>query len=154
MFSSCDVRNPSKKCTNGTRVWSVAACATSARSWASCTEAEASSAKPVWRTAITSEWSPKIESPCAASERAATWSTAGVSSPAILYMFGIISSSPCEAVNVVASAPLCSAPCSAPAAPPSLCISTTAGTLPQTLGRSWLDHSSASSAIGEEGVIG
>ena len=57
-----------------------------------------------------------------------------VSSPAILYMFGIISSRPCDAVNVVASAPLCSAPCSAPAAPPSLCISTTAGTVPHTLG--------------------
>ena len=58
-----------------------------------------------------------------------------VSSPAILYMFGIISSRPCEAVNVVASAPPCSAPCSAPAAPPSLCISTTVGTVPQTFGR-------------------
>ncbi len=69
-------------------------------------------------------------------------------------MFGIISSRPCEAVNVVASAPLCSAPCSAPAAPPSLCISTTVGTVPQTFGRPWLDHSSASSAIGDDGVIG
>ena len=69
-------------------------------------------------------------------------------------MFGIISSRPCDAVNVVASAPLCSAPCSAPAAPPSLCISTTDGTPPQRFGRPWLDHSSASSAIGEDGVIG
>ena len=80
--------------------------------------------------------------------------TAGVSSPAILYMFGIISSRPCEAVNVVASAPLCSAPCRAPAAPPSLCISTTEGTVPQTLVFPWLAHSSASSAIGDDGVIG
>ena len=95
-----------------------------------------------------------MDRPCAASERAATWNTAGVSSPAILYMFGIISSRPCEAVNVVVSAPLCSAPCSAPAAPPSLCISTTVGTLPHTFGRPWLDHSSASSAIGDDGVIG
>ncbi len=154
MFSSCDVRNPSKKCTNGTRVDSVAACATSARSWASWTEAEASSANPVWRTAITSEWSPKIDSPCAASERAATWITAGVSSPAILYMFGIIRRRPCDAVKVVASAPLCSAPCSAPAAPPSLCISTTDGTLPQAFGRRALDQSSTRSAIGDDGVIG
>ena len=154
MFSSCEVRNPSKKCTNGTRVASVAACATSARSCASCTDAEASCANPVCRTAITSEWSPKMDSPCAASDRAATCSTAGVSSPAILYMFGIISSRPCDAVNVVASAPFCSAPCRAPAAPPSLCISTTDGTAPQMLGRPWLDHSSASSAIGDDGVIG
>ncbi len=154
MFSSCEVRNPSKKCTNGTRVESVTACATSARSCASWTDAEASSAKPVCRTAITSEWSPKIDSPCAASDRAATCITHGVSSPAILYMFGIISSRPCEAVNVVASAPPCSAPCRAPAAPPSLCISITEGTPPSRLGRLLLDHSSASSAIGDDGVIG
>jgi len=103
---------------------------------------------------MTSEWSPKMDSPCAASDRAATCMTAGVSSPAILYMFGIISSRPCDAVNVVASAPPWSAPCSAPAAPPSLCISTTAGTWPQMLARPWLDHSSASSAMGEDGVMG
>ena len=36
--------------------------------------------------------------------------TVGVSSPAILNMFGIIRNSPCEAVNVVASAPVCSVP--------------------------------------------
>ena len=95
-----------------------------------------------------------MDRPCAASDLAATCSTAGVSSPAILYMFGIIRSRPCDAVNVVVSAPLCRAPCSAPAAPPSLCISTTVGTLPHTLVRPWLDHSSASSAMGEDGVIG
>lgn len=154
VLSSCEVRKPSKKWTNGTRVRRVAACATSARSCASCTEAEASNANPVWRTAITSEWSPKIDSPCAARDRAATCMTAEVSSPAILYMFGIISSRPCDAVNVVASAPPCSAPCSAPAAPPSLCISTTLGTVPHRFGRCRLDHSSASSAIADDGVIG
>jgi hypothetical protein len=69
-------------------------------------------------------------------------------------MFGIISSRPCEAVNVVVRAPLCNAPCRAPAAPPSLCISTIVGTEPQTLGRRAVDHSSASSAIGEDGVMG
>lgn len=37
-------------------------------------------AQPVWRTAITSEWSPKIESACVATVRAATCSTNGVSS--------------------------------------------------------------------------
>jgi len=57
--------------------------------------------------------------------------TAAVNSPAILYMLGIINSSPCDAVKVVVSAPVCSAPCAAPAAPPSCCISTTKGTLPQ-----------------------
>ena len=154
MFSSWEVRNPSKKCTNGTRVAIVAACATSARSWASCTDAEESIANPVCRTAITSEWSPKIDRPCVASDLAATCSTADVSSPAILYMFGIISSRPCDEVNVVDSAPACKAPCSAPAAPPSLCISTTVGTVPQTLVRPRLAHSSASSAIVDDGVIG
>ena len=112
---------------------SVAAWATRARSWASWTEAEASSANPVWRAAMTSAWSQKIESPWAASERAATWNTAGVSSPAILYMLGSIRIRPCEAVKVVVSAPPWSAPCSAPAAPPSLCISTTIGTVPNRL---------------------
>ena len=37
---------------------------------------------------------------------------------------------------------------------PSDCISTTDGTLPHTFVRRWLDHSSASSPIVEEGVIG
>ena len=69
-------------------------------------------------------------------------------------MFGIINNRPCDAVKVVASAPLCKAPCRAPAAPPSLCISTTVGTVPHKLGRCSLDHLSASSAIGEDGVIG
>jgi hypothetical protein len=71
--TSCDVRNPSKKCRNGTRERSVAAWPTSAMSCASCTDAEDSSAKPVCRQAITSEWSPKIESACVAIVRAATW---------------------------------------------------------------------------------
>jgi len=71
-----------------------------------------------------------MDSPCAASDRAATCSTIEVSSPAILYMLGIMRSSPWEAVKVVESAPPCRAPCSAPAAPPSDCISTTVGTVP------------------------
>ena len=103
---------------------------------------------------MTSEWSPKIESACVATVRAATWKTAGVSSPAILNMFGSISSSPWDDVNVVASAPACSAPCTAPAAPPSLCISTTCGTTPQAFGTSCADHASANSPIGVAGVIG
>ena len=154
VFSSWEVRKPSKKWTNGTRVRSVAAWATSAMSWASCTDADARRANPVCRTAMTSEWSPKIDSPWAASDRAATWNTVEVSSPAILYMLGIMSSRPWDAVKVVLSAPPWRAPCIAPAAPPSLCISMTVGTVPQTLARPWLAHSSASSAIVEDGVIG
>ena len=106
------------------------------------------------RVAITSEWSPKIDSACVATARAATWNTVAVSSPAILNMFGSISSRPCDAVNVVVSAPACSAPCTAPAAPPSLCISCTTGTLPQMFGTPSAAHWSASSAIVEDGVIG
>ena len=45
---------------------------------------------------MTSLWSPKIDSACVAIVRAATWMTAGVSSPAILNMLGIISSRPCD----------------------------------------------------------
>ena len=154
VFSSCDVRKPSKKWTNGIRARSVAACATAAMSCDSCTEAELSRQTPVWRMAMTSWWSPKIDRPCVASERAATWNTVDVSSPAIRYRLGIISSRPCDAVKVVDSAPPCSAPCMAPAAPPSDCISMTVGIWPQMLGRRWAAHSSASSAMVELGVIG
>ena len=87
-------------------------------------------AQPVERQAITSEWSPKIDSAWVARVRAVTCMVAGVSSPAILNMLGIISSRPCEAVNVVPKAPACNAPWSAPAAPPSLCSSSTMGNAP------------------------
>jgi hypothetical protein len=43
-----------------------------------------STAQPVPRVAIRSLWSPKIDRPWAARERAATCSTTGVSSPAHL----------------------------------------------------------------------
>ena len=77
-----------------------------------------------------------------------------VSSPAILYMLGIISSRPCDDVKVVPSAPACNAPCSAPAAPPSLCISMTLGTVPQMFFSPTDDQASDDSPMGEEGVIG
>jgi hypothetical protein len=152
--TSWEVRKPSKKCMTGTRDSSVAACAISAMSITSCTEFDDSIAQPVARQLITSWWSPKIESACAASERAAMWNTAGVNSPAILYMFGIISSRPCAEVKVVVRAPACNAPWTAPAAPPSLCISITVGMLPQMFGLPSDDHWSLHSPIGEEGVIG
>ncbi len=76
-----------------------------AKSCASCTEFEQSIAKPVWRQAMTSEWSPKIERACVATVRAATCMQYEVSSPAILNMLGIIRRRPCEAVKVVARAP-------------------------------------------------
>jgi hypothetical protein len=82
--TSCEVRNPSKKCRNGTRALSVAAWATAARSWASCTEPEASSPRPICRQAITSEWSPKMLRAWVASVLAATCMQNAVSSPAIL----------------------------------------------------------------------
>ena len=102
LLISCEVRKPSKKWRNGTRARSVAACATSAKSCASWTEPAASIAQPVVRACITSLWSPKIDRAWVAIVRAATWMTAGVSSPAILNMLGIISRRPCDAVNVVA----------------------------------------------------
>ena len=154
LLISCEVRKPSKKWRNGIRARSVAACAISAKSCASCTEPAASIAQPVVRACMTSLWSPKIERACVAIVRAATWMTAGVSSPAILNMLGIIRSRPCDAVKVVASAPFWSAPWSAPAAPASDCISTTSGTLPHRFGRPAADQSSQCSAIGEAGVIG
>src|SRR5215212_1403851 len=77
-----------------------------------------------------------------------------MSSPAILYMLGIISSRPCDAVNVVHSAPACSAPWIAPAAPPSDCISITRGTPPQRVGVRRGGHSSESAPSVDDGVIG
>ena len=59
-------------------------------SCASCTEFEQSSAKPVWRQAITSEWSPKIDSACVASVRAVTCIANGAELARDLYMLGII----------------------------------------------------------------
>ena len=154
MLTSWLVRKPSKKCRKGTRVRSVATCETAARSWASWTFEAHSMAQPVWRQAMTSEWSPKIDSACVATARAATWMTAGVSSPAILYMFGIMSSRPWEAVKVVPMTPFVTAPCSAPAAPPSDCISTTRGTPPQMFVRPAALQASQLSAMAELGVMG
>ena len=111
-------------------------------------------AQPVERHAITSLWSPKIDSAWAASARAAMWKTVEVSSPAILNMLGIISRRPCDAVKVVVSEPVCSAPCTAPAAPPSDCISTTRGTVPQMFLRFSALHASAHSPMLLDGVIG
>ncbi len=115
---------------------------------------EQSCAKPVERALITSEWSPKMDKAWAAMARAETWNTVEVSSPAILNMFGIISSRPCDAVNVVVSAPACSAPWTAPEAPPSDCISTTSGTVPKMFFSPWADFSSEISPITEDGVMG
>lgn len=75
LLTSWEVRKPSKKWRKGSREERVAAWATRARSWASCTEAEHSIAQPVVRAAITSEWSPKMESAWVATVRAATWKT-------------------------------------------------------------------------------
>ena len=91
---SCEVRKPSKKWRNGTEALMVDRCAISAMSVASCTELEASIANPVWRQAMTSEWSPKMFNAWYASARAETWNTQGISSPEILYMLGIISKRP------------------------------------------------------------
>lgn len=85
---------------------------------------------------------------------AATWNTVGVCSPANLYMFGIIKSSPWEAVKVEVYAPAVMEPCTAPAAPPSDSISMIFTFSPKILVLSWETHSSMLSAIGEDGVIG
>ena len=68
---------------------------------AACTLPAASMAHPVPRVCLTSEWSPKIDSACVATVRAATCMTHGVRSPAILNMFGTINNKPCDTVNVV-----------------------------------------------------
>ena len=78
----------------------------------------------------------------------------GVSSPAILYMLGIMSMSPWLAVKVVLSAPPCRAPCTAAAAPASDCISAMRGTTPQMFRSPFAAQASQCSAMGLEGVMG
>ncbi len=69
-------------------------------------------------------------------------------------MFGIISKSPCDAVNVVVSAPATSDPCTAPAAPASDCISVTWSVWPNRFFLPWAAQASATSPIDELGVMG
>ena len=95
-----------------------------------------------------------MDKACAERERAATLKTVGVSSPAILYILGIIKSSPCDAVKVVVKAPTLNAPWTAPAAPPSACISTTRGTWPRKFFSPAAAFASAISPIGDDGVMG
>ncbi len=132
----------------------VAVCDIRAKSIASWTFFEQSMAKPVARATMTSEWSPKIDKPWQARERAVMWKTVGVSSPAILYMLGIISKSPCEAEIVVAKAPVVKEPCTAPATPASDCISLTFGTEPHIFTCPAAVLASHISAMGEDGVMG
>lgn len=153
-MTSWEVLKPSKKWRKGTRLSRVAEWATSAMSCASCALLEHSIAKPVWRQAITSVWSPKIESPWPAMARAETCITKLMSSPAILYMLGTISRRPWDAVKVVISVPVCNAPCTEPATPPSLCSWLMDGVVPQMFFLPFTAHSSQFSAMGEEGVMG
>ena len=129
-------------------------CATADKSMTSCTLPLASIATPVCLHEYTSEWSPNIDSACVATVLAATWNTPGSSSPAILYIFGNIKRSPCEAVKVVARTPALNAPWSVAAAPASDCSSTTLTSSPKRFFLPAAAHSSTSSAIGDEGVIG
>src|SRR5690554_2545149 len=77
-----------------------------------------------------------------------------VSSPAILYMLGIIRSRPCDAVKVVARLPVWRAPWTEAMAPASDCISTTSGMQFQMFRFRCADHSSQNSPMGDDGVIG
>ena len=69
-------------------------------------------------------------------------------------MFGIMRSRPWDAVNVVVNAPAESDPWTAPAAPPSDCISATLSTCPKIFFLPWAAQLSATSPMGEDGVIG
>jgi hypothetical protein len=151
--SSCDVLKPSKKCTKGTRASSVAACALTARSCASCTDAEPSIANPVDRIAITSLWSPKMDRAWVARARRDVKDD-GRQFARDLEHVRNHQQEAWLAVNVEARAPAWSSPWTAPAAPSPLCISTTAGIAPQRLGRAAAAQASAFSAMLDEGVIG
>ena len=147
LATSCDVRKPSKKCRNGTRGSSVAACAMAAKSWASWTDPEHSMAKPVCRhshdVGVIAEDRERVGGHRARrnvhGERRQL--------PAILNMLGIISSRPCEAVNVVVSGP--PAARRAPRRGTGLRLHLDdSGTSPQMFFSRWLDHSSGQLAHG------
>ena len=93
-------------------------------------------------------------SDCVATVRADTSNTHGNCSPAILYILGIISKRPWEAVNVVVKAPAAKEPWTVPAAPASDCISETLTVFPKMFFLPAADHWSTTSAIGLDGVIG
>ena len=128
--------------------------ATAPMSMHSCTLEEASCAQPLWRQAMTSEWSPKMEIECVPTERAATCITAGSCRPAMRYMGGIISIRPWDEVYVDASDPASSMPCSAPQAPASACISTIRTWVPKMFFMPLAAHSSTWVAMGLDGVMG
>ena len=112
-------------------------------------------AEPVVRAAITSPWSQKIDRAWVASDRAATWTTPGVSSPAILNRFGSISSRPCEAVKVVASAPPDQRTVQGPGGPAlALHLDHVRAPIPRRLARPAAAQASADSPMGDAGVIG
>ena len=69
---SWEVRKPSKKLIKGTRPLMAARWATAPRSMTSWGLDSHSMAKPVWRQAMTSEWSPKMFSAWVATVRADT----------------------------------------------------------------------------------
>ena len=118
-------------------------------SMASCTDPDASMAKPVARVAMTSEWSPKMDSAWAARERAATWMATGD-----LVHIGDHQQQSLGGGESGGQCPACTAPCTAPDAPPSLCISMISGIPPQMFFFPCADHSSENSPMGDAGVMG
>jgi hypothetical protein len=103
-LTSCEVRKPSKKCRKGMRV----------SGWRHARSGQgrglpARRRRPAWPSRSGGrpshlEWSPKIESAWAATSGRRCGRRCWSSSPAILYILGIINSKPCEAVKVVVSA--------------------------------------------------
>ena len=86
--------------------------------------------------------------------RAVTWRTPGSSSPAILYMLGIIKRSPWDAVNVDVSAPPARDPCTPAAAPASDWSWRIRSGCPKMFFKPPAAHSSAISPMGDDGVMG
>jgi hypothetical protein len=133
VLTSCEVRKPSKKWTNGTRVRSVAAWAIERHVVGLLHRAP----RPAGRTPVPHRHHVGMvaedRQPLRGQRAGRDMEHRRGQFTGDLVHVGSISIRPCEAVKVVVSAPACRAPCIAPAAPPSLCISTTVGTLPQRL---------------------
>ena len=154
LATSCEVRKPSKKCTNGTRASSVAACAISAKSMTSCTELEASmreSGGPRGHhVAVIAENGERL---AGQRPRGDVENGRGQLARDLVHVRDHEQQA-LRRRERGGKAPVCSAPWTAPAAPPSLCISITVGTVPQMFGFCSADHWSAHSPMLDEGVIG
>ena len=125
-----------------------------AKSWASCTEFEHRSAKPVCRQAITSEWSPNIERAWVANVRAVTCMVKGDQLTGDLVHVGDHQEQALGGRERGRQRPCLEGAVHSPGCASLRLHLGHLGTTPQRFVLPRLAHSSQNSAMGELGVIG